>query len=199
MAIGPAKAGPICLLESEPLGGPSTDVPASLHYRWGMVGVKRFSRGSQTAAREAHLFRKRIAVTALIFSFALLALGSTEALAARAGGGGGHKPRPSASSLSLVLLNSTDGLSHWGQDVTFTVSTTATTEPNVSLVCYQSGVLVYGAVAGFYASYPWPWDQTFILSSPSWTGGGADCTATLYYISGSGTVPLATMSFHAYP
>jgi len=164
------------------------------------AGVSCLVAAYKPAAREERrvLVGKRIALSALIFSFSLFILGSTEALAAR-GGGGGHKPRPPASSLSLVLLNSTDGLPHWGQDVTFTVSTTATTEPNVSLDCYQSGVLVYGAVAGFYPSYPWPWDQTFILSSPSWTGGGADCTATLYYISGSGTVPLATMSFQAYP
>src|SRR5712692_7904600 len=60
----------------------------------------------------------------------------------------GHGVTTSTSSLNLVPLNSTDGSAHWGQQVTFNVSTTATTEPNVSLNCYQSGALVYGAVAG---------------------------------------------------
>jgi hypothetical protein len=109
------------------------------------------------------------------------------------GGGGGG-----TGSFSLVLLNSTDGLPHWGQQVTFNVSTTATTEPNVSLNCYQNGGLVYGAEAGFYPSYPWPGSQTFTLSSPSWTGGAASCTAKLYYFSGKTTTTLATMNVQVY-
>ncbi len=129
--------------------------------------------------------------TSVLFSVSVLGAAAVTA------GGGGH-PQSTNSSLSLVLLNSADGLAHWGQQVTFNVSTTATTEPNVSLNCYQTGVLVYGAVAGFYPSYPWPWTQIFTLSSPSWTSGAADCTATLYYFSGRKTVTLATLSFGAY-
>jgi len=113
------------------------------------------------------------------------------------GGSNGHTQNAN-SSLSLVLLNSTDGLPHWGQQVTFNVSTTATTQPNVSLNCYQNGSLVYGAVAGFYPSYPWPWTQIFTLSSPSWKSGGANCTASLYYFSGKKTTTLTTMSFQVY-
>jgi hypothetical protein len=144
------------------------------------------------------LFGKRVALTALVFCLSLLILGSTEALAAR-GGGGGHKPRPSTGSLTLVLLNSTDGLPHWGQDVTFTVSTTATTEPHVSLKCYQDTVLVYTTQTGYYATYPWPWTQIMTLESGAWTSGGADCTATLYYFSGTDVVTLGTLSFTVYP
>ncbi len=107
-------------------------------------------------------------------------------------------PSSGTSSLALVLVNSTDGLPHYGQQVTFKVSTTATTLPNVSLDCYQNGVLVYGAVAGFYPSYPWPWNQIFILSSPSWTGGAANCTAALYYFSGKKTITLTTLNFLVY-
>lgn len=102
------------------------------------------------------------------------------------------------SSLSLVLLNSTDGLPHWGQNVTFTVSTTATSEPYVSLNCSQNGVLVYGASAGFFPGYPWPGSQIFPLSSPSWTGGAASCTAKLYYVNGRKTITLATLNFRVY-
>src|SRR5437867_1199361 len=66
-----------------------------------------------------------------------------------------HHSASGTSSLKLVLLNSTDGLPHYGQQVTFSVSTTATTEPHVSLTCSQNGVVVYRNDAGFYASYPW--------------------------------------------
>jgi hypothetical protein len=112
--------------------------------------------------------------------------------------GRGGKSSSGSSSLALVVLNSSDGLPHHGGQVTFKVSTTATTQPNVSLDCYQNGALVYGAVAGFYPSYPWPWDQIFTLSSPSWTGGAANCTAALYYFSGRKTVTLTTLNFQAY-
>jgi hypothetical protein len=108
------------------------------------------------------------------------------------------KQPASSSSLPLVLLNSTDGLPHYGQSVTFQVSTTATAQPNVSLDCYQGGSLVYGAVSGFYASYPWPGTQDFPLASPSWTGGPASCTASLYYFSGKKTVTLTTLNFQVY-
>jgi hypothetical protein len=101
--------------------------------------------------------------------------------------------------MTLVLLNSTDGLPHHGQQVRFDVSTTATTEPHVSLKCYQAGTLVYTAQTGYYASYPWPWTQTFTLSSGAWTGGAADCVATLYSLSNSGgSTTLKTLSFPVY-
>jgi len=40
--------------------------------------------------------------------------------------------------------------------------------------------------------------QNLVLQSPVWTGGAADCTATLYYMNPTkGTeVDLATLSFH---
>jgi hypothetical protein len=101
----------------------------------------------------------------------------------------------STSNLSLVLLNSTDGLPHYGQQVTFTVSTTATTEPHVSLLCSQNGVVVYRNDAGYYASYPWPWNQTMTLSAYAWTSGGASCAAVLYYFSGAKTVNAFTLNF----
>lgn len=107
-------------------------------------------------------------------------------------------PPSSSSSLKLVLLNSTDGLPHYGQSVTFQVSTTATTQPNVSLQCFQGGTLVYSAESGFYPSYPWPGTQIFPLASSSWTGGAASCTAALYYFAGRKTVTLTTPDFQVY-
>jgi hypothetical protein len=110
-------------------------------------------------------------------------------------GGGGTS---SSSSLSLVLLNSTDGLPHYGQNVTFNPSTTVTTRPYVKLDCYQNGVWVYDQWAGFYAGFPWPWLQTFPLSSSTWTSGAADCTATLYYYGGKGWTNIMSTPIHVY-
>src|SRR5207253_172395 len=78
----------------------------------------------------------------------------TDAFAAAHGGGG--RKSAATGTVGLVLLNSTDGVAHWGQQVTFNVSTTATTEPHVGLKCSQSSVVVYSAQSGYYASYPWP-------------------------------------------
>lgn len=136
---------------------------------------------------------RRIAHAAVLVVVAAFAL-APAALAGkpskpRAGGGGG------SSSLTLVLLNSTDGLPHWGQQVTFNVSTTATTKPLVKLQCFQGGTLVYTSSAGFYPGYPWPWAQTFTLASAAWTGGAASCTASLYYYNGRRYSTLKTLNF----
>lgn len=123
-------------------------------------------------------------------------LSAAPASAAGRGHGGGGTT--TGSSLTLVLVNSSDGVPHWGQQITFSVSTTATSEPRVAVRCSQNGVLVYSAETGYYASYPWPWTQIMTLSSPSWTGGAADCAGTLYYYSGTKTVTLSTLNFHVY-
>lgn len=149
--------------------------------------------------RPTHTRRRTIVtITGLFLALLTAVAASSPALAAKGGGGGGGKPAPSgSSSLALVLLDSTDGAAHWGQRVTFNVSTSATTEPHVSVSCSQSGVVVYTTQTGFYASYPWPWTQTMTLSSDAWTGGAADCSAKLYYFNGSKTVTAATLAFHA--
>lgn len=142
--------------------------------------------------------RLAVAVTALCLVLA------PSALAAKGGGGGqggGGKPTSGngTGTISLVLLDSTDGLPHWGQQVRFDVQTTATTQPRVDAKCYQSGTLVYSGTTGYFASYPWPWTQTFTLSSQSWTGGDADCSAVLYSMTNSGAkTTLATLNFHVY-
>lgn len=111
---------------------------------------------------------------------------------------GGAKPASGSSSIAVVVLDSPDGVAHYGQRVTFTVSTTATTKPMVKLDCYQGGVWVYWASAGFYPGYPWPWNQNFTLASSYWTSGAAECTAVLYTNGNNGrTITLASTSFHA--
>jgi hypothetical protein len=121
------------------------------------------------------------------------------ALAGKGANGGGGKPGGGgSSSVSLVLLDSTDGLPHYGQQVTFAVSTTATDRPFVSLNCYQNGVWVYSDSAGFFPDYPW--SKIFILATSStWTSGAGDCTATLYMTKdGRRSTTLATLNFHVY-
>ena len=107
------------------------------------------------------------------------------------GGGGTHGGRggggtSGGGTLTLVVLNSADGVAHYGGDVTFTVSTTATTRPMVEATCSQAGTLVYSHSAGFFPEYLWPDAKIFNLSSGAWTGGPADCSARLYMSDGNG-------------
>jgi hypothetical protein len=136
---------------------------------------------------------------ALLGSIAALLVASPAALAAKptggAGGGGkgGGKTPPGTHTISLVLLESTDGLPHYGQRIEFDVSTTATDQPWVLLECYQSGSRVsQGKGAYFDGALS---GRDFTLASPKWTGGAADCVANL-------TKPdwsvLATLNFHVY-
>ena len=133
---------------------------------------------------------RRIALAAAL-AFVLAAV--PQALAGKP-----SKPRAgatSAASLTPVLLDSTDGLPHYGQNMTFKVSTSAS-KPYVNLKCYQGGDWVTNQTVGFYAGYPW--SQVFPLSSWKWTGGAADCTARLYTTTKRGTTTLATLNFHTY-
>lgn len=149
--------------------------------------------------RPTHSRRRAGLAAAALGVAALTTLGaSAPAVAAKAAGGGKNTGSTSSSSLTLVLLDSTDGQAHWGQRVTFDVSTTATDAPYVDLACSQNGTVVLGATAGFFDSYPWPWTQVMTLSSQSWTGGDADCSATLYYLGAKRKYVLSTLNFHAY-
>lgn len=111
----------------------------------------------------------------------------------RGGGGGGG-----ASSLSLVLSTDVNGnaVANWDDTITYNVSTGATTAPQVRTSCYQNGALVLHADAAFYAGNPFAYMDWLQLTSGMWTGGAADCTATMYYMSHKSTVTLATLNFH---
>lgn len=98
----------------------------------------------------------------------------------------------------LVLLESTDGFPHYGQRVTFDVSTTATTSPYVNLRCSQNGTLVGQSWEAFFEGSLD--DQIMVLGgSLAWQGGEADCTATLNRRTKRGWQQLAATSFHVYP
>jgi hypothetical protein len=151
---------------------------------------------------------RRIAVGALVACLALGARGDAS-FAGKGGGGkgggggdkGGGKPGggSSSSSLSVVMVEdgNQDGSPNWGDVITFDISTTDTSEPNVSLTCTQDGVVVYGAVSGYYAGYPWPWTQEMSLASGAWDGGSANCTAVLQTYSRTKVIDLASISFTA--
>jgi hypothetical protein len=143
--------------------------------------------------RNTSTTRIALAATALALALALV----PAALAAKRPGGGGGGGTSGGGTISLVLLNSTDGLPHWGQRITFNVATTATDKPFVSLNCYQGGVWLYSGSVGYFPSYPWA--KEFTLANTSWTSGAADCTATLYMtVDGTRTTTLATLGFHVY-
>jgi hypothetical protein len=121
----------------------------------------------------------------IVVAFATMV--ATTATVAFAAKGGGHKTSGSNGSVKLVMVNDTNGdrAPNYGESVTFTVSTNATSRPFVALDCYQNGERVYGFSAGIFPSYPWT--QTYELSSDLWTGGAADCTATGYYYTSNGS------------
>ena len=128
---------------------------------------------------------------------ALLIVGLMAGTALAGKGGGGKPPSGGGGNLALVMVTDANGTGpSWGDQVTFNVSTTATDRPTVRLHCYQNGNLVYTFSAGFFAGYPWT--TVYGLSSQSWTGGAADCTASLIYSRSSGRiVTLATLNFAA--
>ena len=138
---------------------------------------------------------RRIAHAAQIVALVLVLAIVPAAFAAKGGSGGRGAGKPGGgtgtSSLSLVMVTdlNVNGLPNWGDTITFSVATTATTAPYVELTCSQGGSVVYSAWAGFYDSYPWPGQRLMPLSSPSWTSGAADCVATL-------NTTLATLKFH---
>jgi hypothetical protein len=144
---------------------------------------------------------RRIAHAAQIGALVLALALVPAALAAKGGSGGGgthggNGTTGGSSSLSLVMVSdvNTPGVSY-GDQVTFNVSTSAS-YPSVELDCYQGSTLVYSHIAGFYPSFGWSQDYT--LGSSYWTGGAADCTATLYYTTKNGTnSTLGTLTFHA--
>ena len=131
-----------------------------------------------------------------LVSLLVVGLLAGTAFAAKGGGGGGGHGKPGAgstgsSTIAVVMVNDVngDGLPNWGDTITFSISTTATSYPYVDLTCYQGGALVAGGSAGFYPSYPWPGSQNMPLKSPSWTSGAASCNAVL-------NTNLATLNFN---
>jgi hypothetical protein len=85
----------------------------------------------------------------------------------------------------------------FGQTITFSVSTTETSNPFVNVNCYRNGVLVMNSWSAFF---PGGSGQDFGLYSPVWQGGAANCTADLGMLASNGKWKvLASTSFGVTP
>ena len=117
------------------------------------------------------------------------------------GGGGGGTTGGTGGTISLVMVNDLNGngAPNYGDTITFAVSTSSTTQPYVTVKCYQGSTLVYQQSAGIFAI---SLNQNFILGeTTAWQGGGAaNCTATLQnwssYSKHGSVTNLASMSFN---
>ena len=130
-----------------------------------------------------------LAGVAVVLSLALV----PAALAGKPGGGGGGSS--TITGPVMVIDTNGNGSANFGDTVTFNESTTATSQPYVNLLCYQSGVLVMNSWNGFFDQALNP-TRNFALYSPSWQSGAADCTAWLDMYTKRGTAQLASVSFH---
>jgi hypothetical protein len=97
--------------------------------------------------------------------------------------------------LDLVKDNNNDGVPSFGDVVTFTVQTTATAYPWVTVKCSQNGTVVYQQSNAMYLTA-----SAFTLGpTPMWQGGAASCTASLEnwdnYSKNGSIVELASMTF----
>lgn len=137
--------------------------------------------------------RHVLLIVALVLALTLI----PAAFAAK--GGGGSKPGGGGSAgLNLVLVTDQNGNGspNFGDTITYSVSTTATSAPSVKTTCSQNGTAVLWTQASFYAGNPFAYMDYLALESGMWTSGAADCTAVMYYSSGKRTVTLSTLSFH---
>jgi hypothetical protein len=112
--------------------------------------------------------------------------------------GKGGKTAGGGSSITLVRL-SLSALAtsnpRFGEQVTFDVTTNATSQPWVDAKCYQNGKLVYEQWNGFFADYKY--GQTYTLGpTNSWPGGAADCTADIVDRDNYQLRVVGSMSFH---
>ena len=128
---------------------------------------------------------------------ATAALVLTLALVPAAFAGKGKPSSGGSSSITgpvVVVDNNGNGLANWGDTVAFNMSTTATAQPYVHLVCSGNGI-GYDSWKGVFAgSLDTNWN--FVLSSGGWTSGAADCTASLGMYTRHGFKQLASTSFH---
>jgi len=98
-----------------------------------------------------------------------------------------------ASSTGSQLTATSTSTPHYLDTITFSVSTTATNQPFVNLVCYQGGALALNSWDAYFGPLS---GQTFVLGSGMWAGGAADCTAYLGMDTSNKYKVLASTSFH---
>ena len=138
---------------------------------------------------------RKLTPNAAVLTGVVLAL--SLALVPAAFAGKGHQTTSGSSSITgpvMVVDSNGNGLANWGDTVTFNMSTTATAQPYVHLVCSGNGI-GYDSWKGVFAgSLDTNWN--FVLASGGWTSGAGDCTATLGMYTKRGFNQLASTSFH---
>ena len=144
----------------------------------------------------SHKIARRVALFVALVSLLVV----PTALAGKGGkpGGGGGGGKTGGGDFSLVLLDSTDGVAHAGQRITFDVRTSAP-KPFVGLRCYQGTAWVFDAYVGYFATYLFdPW---FTLDSGYWSDGvWTSCNARLFTYDNRGREQvMATMTFSVAP
>jgi hypothetical protein len=131
--------------------------------------------------------------TALTAALLLLSLALVPAALAGKGKPSGGSGSSSISAPVMVTDLNGNGAPNWGDTVSFNVSTTATSQPYVNLVCSGNGVGYDSWKGVFPGSLDTNWN--FVLSSGGWTSGAANCTATLGMYTKQGFKPLISTSF----
>jgi len=108
------------------------------------------------------------------------------------GGDSGPVGGSSISRLALILVNdrNSDGRPNRGDLITFAISTTLPWD-QVSIVCSQNGDVVLSVT-----KTPDAWSP-LTLTSQTWSGGAADCKATLDQVNDDKVLTLASATFTA--
>ena len=138
----------------------------------------------------------RATARAGLISLLTVMLASGTTLAAKGGGAAS-----SASTLTgpvMVLDANGNGLPNHGDEITFTVSTSAP-QPQVGLRCWQGANWVYDGYVGYFPGYMFT--PYFTLDSGYWNPAlSANCTARLFYNDKRGRQHvLATLGFDVAP
>ena len=128
---------------------------------------------------------------------ALLIVGLMAGTALAAPKGGGKPSAGGGMTLQVVADTNGNGAPNRTEQIHFTLST-SNTRPVVSVSCTQGGSLVYADSRPYYWPNIWDDDGIFILSSQSWSSGGADCRAEIQGTNSHGRiVSLGSMTFYA--
>ena len=111
---------------------------------------------------------------------------------APSGGDSGPAGGSSISRLALILVNdrNSDGRPNRGDLITFAIATTLPWD-QVSIVCSQNGDVVLSVT-----KTPDAWSP-LTLTSQTWSGGAADCKATLDQVNDDKVLTLASATFTA--
>lgn len=105
--------------------------------------------------------------------------------------------RQASMHLRMVTDNNGDGQPNRGDTITFDVASSDSS--TVQLGCYQNGTNVLSVDSHYDNASPSNSNRHLILSSANWTGGAAECRATLYHVSHGKAHELASYNFHVNP